>query len=335
MINLDPRELKTEATGERIVCQLQEYLLLKVDADECAVLPEDKIQRLLVGVSRISMFRSSGFISSFFLNILHYFISTSFQACNQLEIATHIEITTSMLCRDAVGIMKAALAGTKTTRFTDVMEAAFVEDGATVAQGDPDTQLEEEEEEGYIEESPELQQSEPSTSTLTRAMKHKLPVPTEGIKKKPSAHPGKGGVCDLKFATPYFPSVSDKEKYLHAGVDAKYISDRISSTRPNIAGYGCLFSTVSKKEGKIVEDCNVISMTKAQLSTHLRQYHLGLAIFCFVCNRKWWAVATWLKHMQKDHSSLKYDDYFLREGAKEELQGRTIVVKEEVSNIAV
>ena len=58
MINLDPRELKTEATGEKIIRQLQEYLLSKVDTDERAVLPEDKIQRLLVGVSNFKSFIS-------------------------------------------------------------------------------------------------------------------------------------------------------------------------------------------------------------------------------------------------------------------------------------
>ena len=240
-----------------------------------------------------------------------------------------------MLRRDAVGIMKAALAGTKTTRFVNVMEAAFVEDGVTNPSMDPTIPPDDDEEdlEEPQQEPPET--DEPSTSTLTRAMKRKLPLPEEGAKKKPSAHPGKGGVCDLKLATPYFPSISDKEKYLHAGVDAKYISDRISSTRSNVAGYACLFSAVSKEEGNIVEDCKVISTTKAQLSTHLRQYHLGIAISCFVCNRRWWASATWMKHMQKDHSGLKYDDYFLREGAEEELRDRQLIIKEEVTSVNV
>ena len=37
-------------------------------------------------------------------------------------------MTATMLKRDAVAIMKAALAGTKTSRFTDVMEAAFIDE---------------------------------------------------------------------------------------------------------------------------------------------------------------------------------------------------------------
>ena len=49
------------------------------------------------------------------------------QACNQLEIAAHIEMMATMLKRDVVAIMKVALAGTETSRFTDVMEAAFMD----------------------------------------------------------------------------------------------------------------------------------------------------------------------------------------------------------------
>ena len=50
MINLDTAQLQTETTGVKIVQKLQEYLLTQMSASETAVLPEDKIQRLLVGV---------------------------------------------------------------------------------------------------------------------------------------------------------------------------------------------------------------------------------------------------------------------------------------------
>ena len=53
IINLDTSQLKTEETGEKIVTKLQQWLLTKTEPDQRAVLPEDKIQRLLVGVSRI------------------------------------------------------------------------------------------------------------------------------------------------------------------------------------------------------------------------------------------------------------------------------------------
>ena len=52
IINLDMSQLKTEETGEKIVTKLQQWLLTKTEPDQRAVHPEDKIQRLLVGVSR-------------------------------------------------------------------------------------------------------------------------------------------------------------------------------------------------------------------------------------------------------------------------------------------
>ena len=51
MINLDTQKLQTEAMGEKIIKEIQEWLLTRVGSQETAVLPEDKIQRLLVGVS--------------------------------------------------------------------------------------------------------------------------------------------------------------------------------------------------------------------------------------------------------------------------------------------
>ena len=53
IINLDTSQLKTEETGEKIVTKLQQWLLTKTEPDQRTVLPEDKIQRLLVGVSRV------------------------------------------------------------------------------------------------------------------------------------------------------------------------------------------------------------------------------------------------------------------------------------------
>ena len=57
MINLYTDALQTEMTGEKIVWKLQEYLLSKMGPDERAVLPEDKIQCLLVGVRNSSTFQ--------------------------------------------------------------------------------------------------------------------------------------------------------------------------------------------------------------------------------------------------------------------------------------
>ena len=257
-----------------------------------------------------------------------------------MELATHIEMTASMLRRDAAMIMKTALAGTRTSRLVDVIEAAFVGDEGQVSSRRetvfdelddiPDDELDQALEETAEDETPK---EKDTASTLSKAMKRKLPADEAGpsSKKASSTHPSKGGVCSLKDATAYFPNLDDKENYLHAGVDQKYISDRISSTSKNTAGYGCLFSDVSRQEGKIVPSCDTISSTKAQLSTHLRQQHLGIAVVCFVCSSRWWSASTWFKHMRSKHSTMKFDDYFLRKGAEEELQAFQLVeLKQEV-----
>ena len=193
-------------------------------------------------------------------------------------------MTASLLCKDAVAIIKTALAGTQTERFVNVMEAAFVSDEAKAEIDQGDTLDEENLTDEDLEQIIENPEETPSTSTLTSALKCKLPPPTEEGKQKASSHPSKGGISMLEDATPLFPTTTHRGKYLHVGVDPNCISTRLSSKHSPKAGYCCMFSTVSKGEGKLVADCEFFSTTKAQLSTHIHQHHLGVAVACFVCN---------------------------------------------------
>ena len=68
-----------------------------------------------------------------------------------------------------------------------------------------------------------------------------------------------------------------------------------------------------------------------QLSTDLRQVHLGIAVTCFICHKQWWAALTWFKHMKAAHSTLTFDNYFLYEGAEAELETQTLLIKQEVT----
>ena len=89
-------------------------------------------------------------------------------------------MTASLLRKDAVAIIKTALAGTQTEHFINVMEAAFVGDDVKaeiIGQGD--TLDEEDLKDEDLEQIIENPEETPSTSTLTRALKHKLPPPTE------------------------------------------------------------------------------------------------------------------------------------------------------------
>ena len=81
-------------------------------------------------------------------------------------------------------------------------------------------------------------------------------------------------------------------------------------------------------------ECEFFSTTKAQLSTHIHQHHLGLTVTCFVCNKRWWSASSWFSHMEKIHINLKEDDYFIRSDAEAQLlefHGSGLVVKEEVA----
>ena len=55
-LNLDTSKLETEVTGEWIVKEIQEWLLSQKKSGGTAVLPEDKTQRLLIGVSYHTVF---------------------------------------------------------------------------------------------------------------------------------------------------------------------------------------------------------------------------------------------------------------------------------------
>ena len=193
-----------------------------------------------------------------------------FQACNQLELATHIEMSASLLRLNAIRLMKGVLTGTETKKLQDVLEAAFCEQGAEGDDYIPDE--EEEAEEAEPEE-------EASTST---GVKHKAPPPT------PAAKHSKVRICALSDAVVHYPTTSEAQSsaYLHAGVDPRFFSNHKSSTKTNIAGHKCQFAAIKREEGLDISNCTLFSTTKSQLSTHIRQHHLGVAIGCYICPTK-------------------------------------------------
>ena len=263
-----------------------------------------------------------------------------FQACNQLEIATHIEMVASMLRRDAVKLIKVALAGTKTERFVGVIEAAFVEEGVAAAivtdPSFPAEEAEEEEEEVDLIASSSTTPTELEQPTLSKALKRKLPSPSDEPKHRVLGK--RTSICLLSDATPYYPTTWDKNHYigpsaaaghLHSGVAENFFSARQSSAVSKEAGYFCKYIDAMRAQGKIVLDCDFFSSTKGQLSTHIRQKHLGVAVACYVCNKKAWSGKTWLTHMQNVHKELSEDEYYVKEGVTEgEVEG--LAVKTEV-----
>ena len=175
-----------------------------------------------------------------------------------------------MLKFDAARLMKAALAGTATKRFTDVIEGAFEGVDPEALHKQLDVEEEEEDEDYVVEKGLEEQTDDTPTSSTapaTRSKKRKATTPPKTSAAKSAKNKG---VCALSDAADIFPTMTDKQKgYLHSGVDDKFISDRQSSMGGKSAGYGCEYSNVMKQEGHIVKDCDFISTVRGQLSTHM------------------------------------------------------------------
>ena len=212
--------------------------------------------------------------------------------------------------------MKGVLAGTKTKKLQDVLEAAFCEQGAEGADYVPD----EEEEVGEAE--PE---EEASTST---GAKRKVPSPSSLAKCS------KMGICALSDAVVHYPTTSEAQAsaYLHAGVDPRFYSSRKSSAKTRVAGYECQYAAIKREEGVDISDCTLFLTTKSQLSTHIRQHHLDVAIGCYICpTRRWWSGSSWMEHMKKCHPDLQSDCFFVKEGANLQELRESLEVKREVT----
>ena len=209
--------------------------------------------------------------------------------------------------------MKSILAGTETKKLQDVLEVAFGSD----EDDDEDIPTEEEKEEA-------------STSS---GVKRKTSQP-QGSSKWKASHPTKAGICALTDPTVYYPTTLDAStSYLHAGVDYAFYLSQESSQVMKSAGYKCNYFVSKKAEGVSTPDCTSFSTMTGQLSIHIRQHHLGLAMKYFICPGKcWWSASAWMEHMKKAHSELGQDAYFVKEGAD---VVEAIVVKQEVASVDV
>ena len=224
-------------------------------------------------------------------------------------------MSASLLHLNAIHLMKGVLVGTETKKLQDVLEAAFCEEDAK----DDDFILDKEEE--TEETKPE---EEASTST---GVKRKAPPPTSASKCS------KAGICALSDATVHYPTTGEAQSsaYLHTSVDPKFYSSHKSSAKTKSVGYECQFAAVKREEGLNISDCTLFSTTKSQLSTHIQQHHLGVAIGCYICpTKRWWSSASWMEHMKKCHPDLKSDCFFVKEGADLKELSESLIVNQEV-----
>ena len=210
---------------------------------------------------------------------------------------------------DSIRTLKSALAGTATSKFTDFIEAVFGVDeefAPELEEEEPDEAEGEIPAEGAVTKGAEGG-SEPSTS---KGVKHK--ATGSAASKRKQSKPTKAGVCLLEDTTPLFSS--DAKGYLHTGVSSEYISKHDGSKYSQTAVNTCEYAKAEQAKGNDVPDCEVMCQQKAQVSSHIRQFHLGNCIACYLCNHKWWSATEWRKHMKEVHSAFSEDAWFVAQG---------------------
>ena len=122
-----------ETTGSNLLVQHQRLMLEHYGHKHTAVLPDDVIQRLLLGVSLLLFILWTPIVSQIPLNPhdLHFtdfnllFILVSLQSTRTLELALHLEQKVIKLKQDALHLMNVALAGTACGQILSLFEYAF------------------------------------------------------------------------------------------------------------------------------------------------------------------------------------------------------------------
>ena len=234
---------------------------------------------------------------------------------------------------DAVRTMKAALAGTASTKFLNVFKAAFgeEEDESEVTDFVPTEQEEEEDlPEGAVTTTKKADTDfgEPSTSAEKWKTRSSTKQPPIKKSRKKAAPTKSTGPFTLKDASPVFPDKDNKVSYLHTGVPNIYISQRQSGPWSRVAIYKCNYAWALCEKGQNPQECDVICQSHGQTSTHIRQYHLNICVECFVCGHQWWSAFEWKKHMKSSHTDLSEDDWFV----SSESIGSNLTVKKEVTS---
>ena len=229
--------------------------------------------------------------------------------------------------RDALQRLKAGLAGTATTKLLDVLEAAF---GVAEAEDEvPDIQPTPTEADKVLPSStfvPKAAETldQPSTSGL----KCKAKKDISGASKRKSVKPSKSGPVALADATPFYPTAKQKANYLHIGVDPQYISQRKGSQFTKLVVNQCFYARRCRERGEHPEECDVLTQNKAQMSTHIRKFHLGICVACYICPEQWWSSLEWKKHMKDKHSNFPEESWYIQDTAD---IGADIAIKTEVA----
>ena len=229
--------------------------------------------------------------------------------------------------RDTLQTLKAGLAGTATTKLLDILKAAF---GVAEAEDEvPDIQPTPAEAEEVLPSSAFVPKAaETSDQPSTSGLKRKAKTDISGASKRKSAKPSKSGPVALADATPFYPTAKERATYLHIRVDPQYIGQREGSQFTKLVVYQCFYARRCRERGEQPEECDVLTQNKAQMSTHICKFHLGICVACYICPERWWSALEWKKHMKDKHSNLPEDSWYIQDTAN---IGTDIAIKTEVA----
>ena len=240
-----------------------------------------------------------------------------------------LEAQARKLHRDALRLQTAALCGTATTNFLDIMESFFgveedeaeanLEDAASMA--------------AFIKANKEERAKDAKSKDLSvtkgTVESEEVGIEGEGAEETDSiissgSQPSKAQtrpkgtqakkyltICQLNEAQLVYPASAST---LHdTGVDPKYIG-----SRENLPAYKGLYCC-------LVGNCDYGAQVRGNTLSHIRRVHLGVAFGCRFCpGSAWWQARSWSNHMESVHPlQQKYEDMVL------ESPGPPILVKGE------
>ena len=98
--------------------------------------------------------------------------------------------------------------------------------------------------------------------------------------------------CELSECKIVYPTSADT--ITMSGVPAEFLSPRADN-----GYYGCLYG-----------DCDVKISGKPAASSHVRRKHLGIALGCKICHRRYYKPTGWHDHMKAKHADVPRAQWF-------------------------
>ena len=115
----------------------------------------------------------------------------------------------------------------------------------------------------------------------------------------------------------YYPTVAKASEH-HIGVADSLISKRSKfGKRQDVWRYRCLFSSQAESVGFRLreedENCEFWTQQSSATVTHVRRFHLGIALGCKFCDWRTYSGASWKPHMLKFHKSVPQEKWYATE----------------------